>query len=102
GGEIITAAPGFYITAGHNPGVHGAVLTDALSSRFSAQIAVSTDLDLATQLKVDRRAVRVARNLAGRQARGEIGWAPYAASAVMPSSVDLGCPPRSLTAIGSA
>jgi hypothetical protein len=76
GGEIITAAPGFYITAGHNPGVHGAVLTDALSSRFSAQIAVSTDLELATQLGIDRRAVRVARNLAGRQARGEIGWAP--------------------------
>jgi hypothetical protein len=32
---------------------------------------------LATQLGIDRRAVRVARNLAGRQARGEIGWAPY-------------------------
>lgn len=75
-GEVVDAAPGFYVVAGHNPGVHGAVLTDALSSRFSAQIQVSTDYDLATQLKIDRKAVRVARNLAARQEKGEIGWAP--------------------------
>lgn len=75
-GEVITAAEGFYVVAGHNPGVHGAVLTDALSSRFSAQIQVSTDYDLATQLKIDRRAVRVARNLATRLQAGEVGWAP--------------------------
>lgn len=76
GGEQVTAAEGFYVVAGHNPGVHGAVLSDALSSRFSAQIQVSTDYDLATQLKIDRRAVRVARNLATRQQSGEVGWAP--------------------------
>jgi hypothetical protein len=76
GGEIIDAVPGFYTVAGHNPGVHGAVLTDALSSRFSAQVHVSTDYDLAAQLGVDRRAVKVARNLATRQANGEVGWAP--------------------------
>jgi nitric oxide reductase NorQ protein len=62
--------------AGHNPGVHGAILTDALASRFSVQIQVSTDYDLATQLKIDKRAVVVARNLATRQAGGEIRWAP--------------------------
>ncbi|KAA5825437.1 AAA domain-containing protein [Saccharopolyspora hirsuta] len=76
GGETVTAAPGFYVVAGHNPGVHGAVLTDALSSRFSAQIQVSTDFDLAKQLKIDRRAVRAARNLTTRQRKGEIGRAP--------------------------
>jgi nitric oxide reductase NorQ protein len=76
GGEVVTAAEGFYVVAGHNPGVHGAVLTDALSSRFSAQIQVSTDYDLATQLKIDRRAVRVARNLSTRHQAGEVGWAP--------------------------
>lgn len=76
GGEVVDAAEGFYVVAGHNPGVHGAILTDALSSRFSAQIHVSTDYDLATQLNIDRRAVKVARNLATRQAKGEIGWAP--------------------------
>ncbi|TVT14994.1 AAA family ATPase [Amycolatopsis rhizosphaerae] len=76
GGEVVDAAPGFYVVAGHNPGVHGAVLTDALASRFSVQVQVSSDYDLADQLGVDRKAVRVARNLATRQERGEIRWAP--------------------------
>ncbi len=74
--EVVTAAPGFYVVAGHNPGVHGAILSDALSSRFSAQIHVSTDYDLATRLKIDPKAVRVAKNLAKRQEKGDIGWAP--------------------------
>jgi hypothetical protein len=76
GGRIVTAADGFYVVAGHNPGVHGAVLTEALSSRFSAQIEVSTDYDLAIGLGVDTRAVRAARNLSTLCASGEIGWAP--------------------------
>jgi MoxR-like ATPase len=75
-GETITAKPGFYVVAGHNPGVHGAVLTQALSSRFAAQVAVSSDYDLAAALKINNRAVRVARNLAARVRSGEIGWAP--------------------------
>ena len=75
-GEVIKAADGFYICAGHNPGVHGAILTEALSSRFAVQVSVSTDYDLARALKIDSRAIRAARDLAGRQARGEIGWAP--------------------------
>lgn len=76
GGEVVDAAPGFYVVAGHNPGVHGAVLTDALSSRFSVQVQVSSDYDLADQLGVDGKAVRVARNLASRQVKGEVGWTP--------------------------
>jgi nitric oxide reductase NorQ protein len=75
-GETITAADGFYVVAGHNPGVHGAILTEALASRFSVQIQVGTDYDLAQTLKINSTAVRVARNLATRQASGEIGWAP--------------------------
>jgi len=42
GGQLVDAAAGFYVEARHNPGVHGAVLSDALASRFSAQIQVST------------------------------------------------------------
>ncbi|WNV90207.1 AAA family ATPase [Umezawaea sp. Da 62-37] len=76
GGEVVDAAPGFYVIAGHNPGVHGAVLSDALSSRFSVQVQVSSDYELADQLGVDKKAVRVARNLATRQEKGEVGWAP--------------------------
>ncbi|MFI0769216.1 AAA family ATPase [Streptomyces sp. NPDC021218] len=75
-GETITAAEGFYVIAGHNPGVHGAVLTEALASRFSVQIQVGSDYDLATALKINRTAVRIARNLATCQKAGEVGWAP--------------------------
>ncbi|WP_405160762.1 AAA family ATPase [Nocardia sp. NBC_01499] len=75
-GEVITAAPGFFVVAGHNPGVHGAILSDALSSRFGFQIHVSSDFELATQLGVPANAIRVARNLATRHTKGEIGWAP--------------------------
>ena len=77
GGEVVDAAPGFYVVAGHNPGVHGAVLSDALSSRFSAQIHVATDYDLAAQLKIDRRAVQgrpQPRHPAG-QGRDRVGTA---------------------------
>ncbi|WP_020499947.1 AAA family ATPase [Sciscionella marina] len=76
GGETVDAAPGFYVVAGHNPGVHGAILTEALSSRFSVQIQVPTDYDLATGLGIDPKAIRIARHLSARQDKGEIGWAP--------------------------
>ena len=75
-GETITAADGFYVVAGHNPGVHGAVLTEALSSRFTFQFDDATDYELARSLGIDSRAITAARNLATRQANGETGWAP--------------------------
>jgi nitric oxide reductase NorQ protein len=75
-GEAVTAADGFYVVAGHNPGVHGAVLTEALSSRFTFQLGVATDYELARSLGIDSRAITAARNLATRQANGETGWAP--------------------------
>ncbi len=73
-GETITAAEGFYALAGHNPGVHGAVLSDALASRFAVQLHVATDYSLADALGIDSKAVRIARNLAKRVESGEIGW----------------------------
>ncbi|MEU1627050.1 AAA family ATPase [Streptomyces sp. NPDC020096] len=75
-GETITADDGFYVIAGHNPGVHGAILTEALASRFSVQIQVGSDYDLAAALKINGTAVRIARNIATRQQTGEVGWAP--------------------------
>ncbi|WTX00629.1 AAA family ATPase [Streptomycetaceae bacterium NBC_01309] len=75
-GETVTAAEGFYVIAGHNPGVHGAVLTEALASRFSTQIHVATDYGLCARLGIDRTAVTIAKNLARLVAVGEVGWAP--------------------------
>lgn len=75
-GRIVHCAPGFYVVAGHNPGVHGAVLTEALASRFTAHIEVCTDYDLAQRLGVDKRLVSAARALTVKVKTGEIGWAP--------------------------
>ena len=75
-GETVKAVKGFHVVAGHNPGVHGAILTEALASRFAVKIKVSTDYDLAHGLGIDPRAVSAARDLAGQQANDEIGWAP--------------------------
>lgn len=74
--ETITAAPGFWTIAGHNPGVHGAVLTEALASRFTMQIQVTTDLNLARSLGVPEIAVTIAKALYKKVSNGEINWAP--------------------------
>jgi hypothetical protein len=75
-GEVVTAAEGFYVIAGHNPGAHGAVLTEALSSRFIFQIEVSSDWDVAKHLGVTPKAITVAKNLAKRARSGELSWHP--------------------------
>lgn len=74
--ERVEAADGFYILAGHNPGVHGAILTEALASRFDVHVEVTTDWDLARHLGVPRPAVQAAIALNADYAAGRIGWAP--------------------------
>ena len=75
-GEIVTAAPGFYTIAGHNPGVTGAHLTEALASRFSVHIEVGTDYELAAQLKVPKVLIKIAKALSAKAGKGECSWAP--------------------------
>jgi nitric oxide reductase NorQ protein len=75
--EVVQAAPGFYIVAAHNPGVHGAILTDALASRFTAQIWVETDLELAASLGVNPKFILLAKNLQTKRDKGALGiWVP--------------------------
>ncbi|WJK33158.1 AAA family ATPase [Solwaraspora sp. WMMA2065] len=74
--EQVTAADGFYVCAGHNPGVHGAILTEALASRFAVHIEVTTDFDLARSLGVPDSAIDAAIALNARMRRHEIDWAP--------------------------
>lgn len=75
-GEVITAEPGFWVCAGRNPNVAGEHLSEALASRFSAHIAVSSDLTIAQECGVNPHAVTVAQNLAARVASGESTWSP--------------------------
>ena len=76
-GETITAADGFYVIGGHNPGVHGAVLTEALSSRFTRPGQGRHRLRPRPRPQ-DRppRDHRRPKTSPGRQASGEIGWSP--------------------------
>ncbi|MGW4296584.1 AAA family ATPase [Micromonospora chersina] len=72
--ERVEANDGFYVIAGHNPGVHGAILTEALASRFDVHIEVTTDWDLARHLGVPNPAVQAAIALNADLA-GRVGWA---------------------------
>ncbi|WP_420915206.1 AAA family ATPase [Micromonospora aurantiaca] len=74
--EVVTAVDGFYVCAGHNPGVHGAILTEALASRFAVHIEVTTDFDLARSLGVPNGAIDAAIALNARMRKHEIDWAP--------------------------
>jgi nitric oxide reductase NorQ protein len=77
GPEIVKAQPGFYVVAAHNPGVHGAILTDALASRFVAQIWVETDLVLAASLGVTDRAIKLVKALRVDRDKGQANiWVP--------------------------
>jgi MoxR-like ATPase len=70
GGEVIDAAPGFYVVAGHNPGVLGAVLSDALASRFSLQIQVALLTGLRPRHPAQDRPPRGARGTPTRRPAG--------------------------------
>ena len=74
--ERVDASDGFYVIAGHNPGVHGAVLTEALASRFDVHIEVTTDFDLARHLGVPAAAVTAAVALNADLQAGKVSWAP--------------------------
>jgi nitric oxide reductase NorQ protein len=75
-GRMVTAKEGFYIIAAHNPGTIGAVLSDALSSRFLVQIEVGTDLNLAKDLGVTQNVRRVATNLTTQYLSEVVTWKP--------------------------
>ncbi|GAA3449665.1 AAA family ATPase [Dactylosporangium matsuzakiense] len=74
--ERVEAVDGFYVIAGHNPGVHGAVLTEALASRFDVHIEVTTDWDLARHLGVPAAAITAAIALNADADAGKVTWAP--------------------------
>lgn len=74
--ERVEAVDGFYVIAGHNPGVHGAILTEALASRFDVHIEVTTDWDLAKHLGVPAAAVTAAISINADLHAGKVTWAP--------------------------
>lgn len=74
-GEI-NIKDGFYVVGACNPDVPGAVMSEALLSRFLLHVEVLTDFDLAVRLGVNKEIVVVARNLTRKQTAGEVLRAP--------------------------
>ena len=75
-GREIVAGDNFYVIAAHNPGVPGAILSEALSSRFLMQIEITTDYDLAKSQGVSGQMIQVAKNLEKQRVNEQVSWSP--------------------------
>ena len=73
---VVKAAPGFYVIGACNPDVPGAIMSDALLSRFAIQLEVTTDYDVVSRLGVDPSIITVAKHLAKKQDAGALDRAP--------------------------
>ena len=72
----VKAADGFCIFGATNPHVPGAVMSDAMLSRFRVHIEYTTDWKLATELGIGAKIITVARNLETKKESGELVAAP--------------------------
>lgn len=68
--------PGWFVIGTYNPDVIGAYMSEALLDRFSHNIEVETDWDLARQLGVPDNLVTIAENLNISRRKGEIRYSP--------------------------
>lgn len=72
----VTIAEGFYVVAATNPNAPGVRLSEALLSRFTLQVEMTTDWMLAKKLGVPQFLITAATNLAKKVETGEMMWAP--------------------------
>lgn len=72
----IKAKEGFFVVSATNPNVAGVRLSEALLSRFTIQVEMTTDWNLAKKLGVPQSAVVASQNLAKKMENGETSWSP--------------------------
>jgi len=72
----IKAHPEFFVVAATNPNAPGVRLSEALLSRFTLQVEMTTDWALARKMGVPTALVTVAQNLAKKQLAREVSWSP--------------------------
>lgn len=72
----VAIAEGFYVVAATNPNAPGVRLSEALLSRFTLQVEMTTDWMLAKKLGVPQYLITAATNLAKKVENGEMLWAP--------------------------
>lgn len=73
---VVHAKPGFAVIGASNPDVPGALMSDALLSRFFVHAEMNTDWSVATKLKVGAKITQVTRNLNEKWRNGEVTQAP--------------------------
>lgn len=72
----VKAADGFFVIAATNPNAPGVNLSEALLSRFTIHVEMTTDWDLARTLGVPTKIVTVAQNLDKKRENDEVSWGP--------------------------
>jgi hypothetical protein len=72
----VKAEDGFYVVAATNPNAPGVRLSEALLSRFTIHVEMTTDWGLAKKLGVPALIVTASQNLAKKQASNEVSWSP--------------------------
>jgi nitric oxide reductase NorQ protein len=72
----IKAHQNFFVVAATNPNAPGVRLSEALLSRFTLQVEMTTDWGLARKMGVPTPLVTVAQNLAKKQLAREVSWSP--------------------------
>lgn len=75
---MIRTHPDFYIIAACNPNAPGSVMSEALLSRFSIHLEVTTDFELMKRLGVPENVVIASENLATQAKTGAVLRAPQA------------------------
>jgi nitric oxide reductase NorQ protein len=72
----IKAHPEFFVVAATNPNAPGVRLSEALLSRFTLQVEMTTDWSLSRKMGVPTPLVTAAQNLAKKQLAREVSWSP--------------------------
>lgn len=72
----VKAIDGFFVVGATNPNAPGVRLSEALLSRFTLQVEVTTDYARALSLGVDKHIVAGAKSLDQRARDGQLSWAP--------------------------
>jgi nitric oxide reductase NorQ protein len=72
----IKAHENFFVVAATNPNAPGVRLSEALLSRFTIQVEMTTDWALAKKLGVPTAMVTASQNLAKKQVSNEVSWSP--------------------------
>lgn len=73
---VVKAQPGFFVLGATNPKAPGARMSEALLSRFSIHVEVTTDWVLVSKLNIPNKIVTIAQALSRRYDEGDISWAP--------------------------